>query len=275
MAKKYFTKNSEYWVYNEAEKPVIIMIHGFRGTHHGLELIAKDLPEYKVIIPDLPGFGETKPLSGEHSLNNYVIWLRDFIKDLKLQEPPILLGHSFGSIVVSHYAKDFPDSISNLILVNPIGAPALEGSKALFTKLAILYYWLGYKLPEPIASKLLSSNIVLNLITVVTTKTKDKEIKKYIKDQHLRHFNEFANRRVVNEAFKASVENNVRTVAPDIKTNTLIIAGALDDITLINKQYELQKLFKKAKITTIKNTGHLTHYEAPYQIANAIRNFMI
>jgi pimeloyl-ACP methyl ester carboxylesterase len=32
------------------------MIHGFRGDHHGLQLFADALPEYRVIIPDLPGF---------------------------------------------------------------------------------------------------------------------------------------------------------------------------------------------------------------------------
>src|SRR5665811_1543877 len=82
-----------YYTYSDKSKlPVIVMIHGFRGTHHGLELIAKQLDGYRVIVPDLPGFGESKPLENEHSLKNYVTWLGKFINNLNLSTPPILLG---------------------------------------------------------------------------------------------------------------------------------------------------------------------------------------
>ena len=62
--------------------PVVIMIHGFRGTHHGLELIAKMLGGYRVIVPELPGFGKSEPFKNEHSIKNYVTWLKDIINDL-------------------------------------------------------------------------------------------------------------------------------------------------------------------------------------------------
>ncbi|MBC7943187.1 alpha/beta fold hydrolase, partial [Candidatus Saccharibacteria bacterium] len=143
--------NVAFWTYHDAKLPTIVMIHGFRGTHHGLDLIAKALPEYYVIVPDLPGFGKSDPLHEEHSLDNYIKWLHAFITELKLSEPPVLLGHSFGSIITAAYAGQHPDSISKLILVNPIGAPALQGPKAAMTQLAILYYLLGKKLPKKIA----------------------------------------------------------------------------------------------------------------------------
>ncbi len=264
-----------YWIYNDNPKlPVIVMIHGFRGTHHGLELIAEQLDKYRVIIPDLPGFGETEPLSSEHSLENYVDWLNDFITELNLTELPILLGHSFGSIIASGYASKYHSTITKLILVNPIGAPALEGPRAIMTQLAILYYWLGYKLPEPIAAQWLSSKTVVQIMSTIMTKTKDKDTKKYINQQHLEHFSSFTNRKVVSEAFQASVQNNVRTVAPNITASTLLIAGDHDDITPLTKQRELVTLFPNAKLKAIKNVGHLTHYETPDQVASAIKKFI-
>lgn len=264
-----------YWIYNDNPKlPVIVMIHGFRGTHHGLELIAEQLDKYRVIIPDLPGFGETEPLSSEHSLKNYVDWLNDFITELNLTELPILLGHSFGSIIASGYASKYHGTITKLILVNPIGAPALEGPRAIMTQLAILYYWLGYKLPEPIAAQWLSSKTVVQIMSTVMTKTKDKDTKKYINQQHLEHFSSFTNRKVVSEAFQASVQNNVRTAAPNITAPTLLIAGDRDDITPLAKQRELVTLFPNAKLKVIKNVGHLTHYETPDQVASAIKKFI-
>ena len=263
-----------YYVYNDKPKlPVIVMIHGFRGTHHGLELIAKRLDGYRVIVPDLPGFGETKPLENEHSLKNYVIWLGEFIDNLNLSTPPILLGHSFGSIITSHYTMEYPQSIAKLILVNPIGSPALKGPKAIMSRLALAYYWLGSKLPEKLATKLLSARPIVMLMSNSMAKTRDKDTRNFIHNQHLTHFSSFTNRKVVAEAFKASVKNTVRDVAHKISVPTLLIAGEIDEITPLNKQHELSRIFPNSKLEVIKAVGHLTHYETPDVVADAIENF--
>ena len=115
------------------------MIHGFRGTHHGLLPIAKQLKGFGIVVPDLPGFGKGAHLK-TYDLTSYVSWLHRFIQRLQLDEPPILLGHSFGSIICAAYAKQYSTSIEELVLVNPIGAPALEGPKKVLTRLAIFYY---------------------------------------------------------------------------------------------------------------------------------------
>jgi len=63
----------EYQSSNENAQ-TLVMIHGYRGNHHGLEAIAAGLTRYRVLIPDLPGFGESEPLAAEHSVENYAIW---------------------------------------------------------------------------------------------------------------------------------------------------------------------------------------------------------
>jgi len=271
---KKIVENTPYWTYSPTKKRVVIMIHGFRGTHHGLDLVAKELDEFQVIVPDLPGFGEAKPLDEEHSLDNYVKWLNKFIGQLKLDEPPILLGHSFGSIVVASYAAQYPDTITKLILVNPIGAPALEGPKGVLTQLAVFYYWLGKKLPEKMAHKWLAAKPIVMVMSNTMTKTKDTDLRKFIHSQHLQHFSTFANPSSLSEAFKTSVSNTVRNDARNIKNRTLLIAGDIDDITPIEKQRELVKLFDDAELVVIANVGHLTHYETPDQVASAIKKFI-
>lgn len=274
MSLRHKLHETVYYTYNNSPKlPVIIMIHGFRGTHHGMDLIAKRLNGYMVIVPDLPGFGETKPLTNEHSIENYVKWLNKFIIGLNLSQPPILLGHSFGSIITSHYATEFAGTISKLILVNPIGSPALKGPKAILSRLAMFYYWLGKKLPEPLAMKLLSAKPIVMIMSNTMAKTSDKELRNFIHNQHLTHFSSFTNSQVVAEAFNASVKNTVRDVAHKIKLPTLLIAGDIDDITPINKQHELSRIFPNAQIEVIKGVGHLTHYETPDIVADAIVKF--
>lgn len=62
-----------YWFYDadKQRKPLLVMLHGFRGDHHGLQLIATALREkYHVVVPDLPGFGRSEPFpQREHSVD--------------------------------------------------------------------------------------------------------------------------------------------------------------------------------------------------------------
>jgi len=254
------------------KKQTLIMVHGFRGTHHGLQLIADALPDFSVIVPDVPGFGEGDTLS-TYSLDSYVSWLHGFIASQKHIGTPILLGHSFGSIIVSAYAADYPDTIAALILVNPIGSPALEGPKRVLTQLAIFYYRVGEKLPSMLAQAWLQSQIVVMIMSMSMAKTKDKQLRAYIHNQHRRYFSKFHSASSVSQSFKTSVSHNVRDYAARISVPTLLIAGERDDITPIEKQRELHRLFAQATLVEIPSVGHLTHYETPLQVARAIRDF--
>jgi len=267
------SRNVAYWTYGDAKKPVLVMIHGFRGTHHGLELIAHDLKDFYVIVPDLPGFGESAPLK-THDIEGYVAFLSEFIQSLGLNQPPVLLGHSFGSIIASHFAAEHSSTISNLILINPIGAPALEGPKAAMTKLAIFYYWLGRKLPQRASHTWLSAKPIVMGMSITMAKTKDKTLRRYIHGQHLSHFSSFANPEVVAEAFKASVSHTVREKAEHITTPTLLIVGEKDDITPLAMQQELHKMTPNSELFIIEKVGHLIHYETPAQAAKAITAFL-
>lgn len=250
------------------------MIHGFRGTHHGLVKIAERLEgDYSLIVPDIPGFGEGEVLDS-YALENYVQWLHRFIQDnSKKDEKPLLLGHSFGSIITAAYAAQHPETIDKLILVNPIGAPALEGPRGILTKLAIAYYWLGKILPERLAKWWLSAKPIVFVMSTTMAKTKDKSLRKWIHNQHYTHFSTFHSAASVSASFRTSVENSVRDVASHITTPTLLVVGDKDDITPLAKQQELHALFKDSRLVVIKNVGHLTHYETPAEVATAVRNF--
>lgn len=264
----------KYWEYGNAAHPTIVMVHGFRGTHHGLQRIVDQLPGYHIVVPDLPGFGDSQPLDVEHSIENYVQFLDDFIAGLHFATPPILLGHSFGSIITSHYTAAHSDDIRKLILINPIGAPALEGPKAILTKLAIFYYWLGRKLPAGQSHAWLSNSLIVKIMSVSMTKTSHKPTRAYVHDQHLTHFSRFTNPQVVAEAFTASVSHDVREIAAKLSVPTLLIAGDQDDITPLARQQALVRMIPNGQLDVIENVGHLIHYETADQAAALIDRFI-
>ncbi len=129
-----------------ASSITLIMIHGYRGNHRGLEAIAAGLSKYRVIIPDLPGFGDSEPLEGVHTVKAYSDWLHKFVLSLGLEGNTHLMGHSFGTLVVGFYATEHsPRSIS---LINPVSTPALEDPQAALTNLTKIYYLLATFAPR-------------------------------------------------------------------------------------------------------------------------------
>ena len=266
---------TSYWEYNPDKPTTLILIHGFRGTHHGLLKIAELLPEYRLIIPDLPGFGVSEALTGGHGIGDYVEWLFQFRQIVDPETPSsYIVGHSFGSIIVSHYASLHPLTVTKLTLINPIGAPALEGEQRFLTQLAILYYWLGRKLPARAARAWISFKPITKITSVTMRRTKDRQIRKFIDEQHYTHFSTFANPTQLSEAFKTSVSHDVSQVAKHLAMPTLMIVGEKDDITALSKQHELHAKIDDAELVIIPEVGHLTHYETPGEVASAIRNFI-
>jgi len=262
-----------YWVYGPDDATTtIVAVHGFRGEHHGLEPVVAYLDGIRVISPDLPGFGETPPLPGrEHNLATYAEWLTAFTNAVAPDAD--ILGHSFGSIVVSTaVAGGLPTS--RVILVNPIGAPALEGPRGILTRLAVFYYWAGAKLPKRLGEWVLRSRLIVRVMSASMTKTKDPQLRAFVNDQHDTYFSRFADRDVLHDAFLASVSNDVRAYAPKIPQPTLLIAADRDDITPIEAERHLQTLFPDATLIEIADVGHLIHYETPQPAAAAIRRFL-
>lgn len=262
-----------YWIYNPQSSETIVMIHGFRGDHHGLEDIVAELPKnWRVIVPDLPGFGESSELPGRHDIENYTQFLYDFIKKVT-DQPAILLGHSFGSIITAHYAAEHPQTIKKLILVNPIASPALKGRKAIFSHLTVLYYWLGNKLPKRAGYKLLRNKAIVLTMSMLLAKTKDKALRRKIHKGHLAHFSSFQSRRVVMESFKASVSHTAAEKADRITTPTLMIVGEIDDIAPLAGQKQLEQKLAASQLVIAPRVGHLIHHEAPDIAAAAIDSF--
>lgn len=262
-----------YWVYGPDDAATtIIAVHGFRGDHHGLESVVAYLPEARIIAPDLPGFGATEPLPGRtHDLDEYAAWLIDFAAEVA--PGAVILGHSFGSIVASAAVAGGLQTPS-LVLLNPIGAPALEGPKGVMTRLAVLYYALGARLPERWGTALLRNRVIVRVMSITMAKTKDPQLRRFIHDQHDTYFSRFSDRDVLRDAFVASVSHDVRGFAPSISVPTLLVAAQRDDITPIEAERTLATLFADADLVEIADVGHLIHYETPAEAAGAIRRFL-
>ena len=261
------------WEYGDPSGPPLLLVHGFRGDHHGLELIAQRLPGFRVIVPDLPGFGISEAFPAhQHDLAGYAAWLNALVAKLGLGRF-FVLGHSFGSLVVSA-AISSGLSPERTVLINPIAAPALAGPKRLMTKLAVLYYRAGAALPGALGSALLASPLIVRVMSETMAKTREPELRAWIHDQHDRYFSLFSDRRTVSDAFDASISATVRQFAPALTAPTLIIAADRDDITPLAATLALRRELADAELRIVPGVGHLIHYEAPDDAAAWITDFL-
>ncbi|PZE39512.1 alpha/beta fold hydrolase [Curtobacterium sp. MCPF17_031] len=270
-------RTTHFWEYGPADAgtapATVLAVHGFRGDHHGLESIAAHLVSghptgVRVIVPDLPGFGVSDPLPTS-DLDGYVHWLEGFRTALGLDRDTVVLGHSFGSIVVSAAAAAGLDT-RLLVLVNPIAAPALQGPRAVGTAIAIAYYRLGAWLPRPLGLGLLRNRAIVRAMSIAMLKSRRPSLRRWVHDQHDRYFSAFANRTSVMEAFRTSVTHDVAQFADRIPVPVLLVAAEHDDITAVPEQRALAERLADAELVVVPGVGHLVHYETPAAAASAV-----
>jgi len=266
------------WRYGAADGELLILVHGYRGDHHGLEGLAlaasRLAPELSIVVPDLPGFGETPAVpSRTHDLEMFGEWLCEFAAQLSGGAAFAILGHSFGSLVVANArAQGLAPSCTTLI--NPISAPALEGPQAIMTQLAIGYYKAASLLPEAPSRALLGHPLIVRVMSEVMAKTRDPELRAWIHDQHDRYFSRFADSRTLLDSFRASVSHTVTEYVEAFTGPTLLIAGDRDDITPLSEQLALAHRLESASLRVVPGVGHLVHYEAVDYAAEELITFL-
>lgn len=98
----------------------LLVIHGGGGdARTWLNNIAALSENYTVYVPDLPGFGESQPLTGDYYIPELAEFVDSFSNNLGLERFH-LVGHSLGGGVALNYALESPQKIRKLVLVSSL-----------------------------------------------------------------------------------------------------------------------------------------------------------
>ena len=115
--------NGRKWVYLAGGKDdPVVMIHGFGGSKDNFTALAGEFTEqHRVVIPDLPGFGESDVPGGHFHLSQQARSIAEFLAALRL--PPVhVVGNSMGGYLAVELAALAPDLVRSLWLIAPAGA---------------------------------------------------------------------------------------------------------------------------------------------------------
>lgn len=121
-----------HWVYYEGGNgPTIVLLHGFAARKEVWLPVARLLtPHFHLVIPDLPGWGESSRNAGaSYDIDAQVARLQDFLQTLGLHRI-LLVGHSMGGAIAGVYAAEHPDNVAELGLFDSFGLKFKENAFA-------------------------------------------------------------------------------------------------------------------------------------------------
>jgi len=101
--------------------PPIILLHGA-----GEMAVAwmRTFPELvqtnRIIVPDLPGHGESGTGNGPLDFDRIIAWFDELIEHT-CPSPPVVVGHLLGGSIAIHYTLKHRDRIARLVLVDTLG----------------------------------------------------------------------------------------------------------------------------------------------------------
>ncbi len=99
----------------------VVMIHGLAGCwQNWLENILPFAHRYRVIVPDLPGFGQSDMPRDPISIPGYAHTVHALLGQLGVSRAA-LVGNSMGGMVSLQAAIDYPDAVACVIAVSPAG----------------------------------------------------------------------------------------------------------------------------------------------------------
>jgi pimeloyl-ACP methyl ester carboxylesterase len=118
------------WVYavreaDRADAPTLVMIHGFTGSKENWYPLAQKLRgHYRLVIPDLPGWGASQRIAGQdYGFVAQSERVAAFVE--KTGKRPgaqvVLLGHSMGGGIVALTAADHPEDADRVALIDAAG----------------------------------------------------------------------------------------------------------------------------------------------------------
>jgi pimeloyl-ACP methyl ester carboxylesterase len=135
---KVIVEGSEVAYEERGKGDPVILVHGWNSSRKQWLLNLKAFaPSFRVIAPDLPGFGESE-INGAfpYTRDGMVSFLDAFRRTLRLQ-PFHLLGHSMGGCIAIRYTAQNSDMVKNLVLVSTPTRSASLGIRAVFPGLEL------------------------------------------------------------------------------------------------------------------------------------------
>lgn len=235
--------------------PALVLLHAFPFDRHFWDGVTPRLKDnFRVIAPDLLGFGETAS-TAQWSIEDQGEAVSALLTSLGLQSA-MVLGLSMGGYVALALAVHCPTQVASLILADTKAAPDAPKARAGREEALALVSSQGVSaFADGMVAKLLSP--------------------------HAHQDVQRSTRQLMNQpqhtiltALKALRDRpDRRPDLPSVTAPCLVLGGAFDTISPPSEGREIAAALPNAKFVEIADAGHLTNLEAPEAFAQIVTEF--
>jgi pimeloyl-ACP methyl ester carboxylesterase len=250
-----------HYVYLEggAGEP-LVLLHGFGANKDHFTKVARWLTaHFRVVIPDLPGFGESSRFAElNYTSAAQVERLRFFLQTLGIKAVHVG-GSSMGGQIALAFAAAHPQEVTSLWLLDPAGIwSAPDGELATLIK---------EKGRNPLIAK--SEDEFANTFSFVMTNPPfiPRPMLNVLAQEQIQHVP------LAEKIFNQIVHDSVEQRVNGLDTPSLIVWGSDDRAINVKTAPVLNKLLPYSKLIIMRNTGHLPMVEYPRACAKDYLRF--
>ncbi len=260
-------KETAYWERNPEWSRTLVMLHGFRGNHKGLVDMVRFFDGFRLILPDLPGYGESEPLDVPHTLVNYAQWLDEFVTAIGLEDFACW-SHSYSgsiSLIQAAVGNNKPTALVSVSLA------ALR--RDALSILGSLYYQISRMLPYGLAQRWLASKTIDHAShpwLFMTVSPQRQAVLVERGDENLA----LLNPRVVTQEHMSALGTDLEPYARRVTMPVLVVAGAKDILVPLKRLEELVGVMPDGMLVVMEDQGHLAPIERPAATATITKRFL-
>jgi pimeloyl-ACP methyl ester carboxylesterase len=236
----------------------LVLVHGFLGSSKMWEPQVNFFKKhFRVITPDLPGFGKSNKAKPHNNIQSIADLLLDCLEEEKIDKF-YLLGHSMGGMIVQEMAKKAGENISKLICYStgPIGE--MPGR---------------FETVDQSRENLKKKGLEITATNIAKTWFIKGEDAKYF-DICIEAGKQTSIEAVDNALIAFKNWNGVNTLK-NIKNETLIVWGDQDKSYNLEQEQTLASNIERSKLVIFKDCAHNVHLEKPNQFNNTIKDFLL
>ncbi|MFI9761260.1 alpha/beta fold hydrolase [Streptomyces sp. NPDC051963] len=140
----YDVDGKKIFVAETGDGPPVVMLHGggpgASGVSNYVRNIARLAERYRVIVPDMPGYGRSsKGVDGADPFGYLSGLIRGLLDELGLEKVH-LVGNSYGGACALRLALDAPHRVDRMLLMGPAGAGTTRAVPTRGMKSLLSYY---------------------------------------------------------------------------------------------------------------------------------------
>ena len=247
----------DIYIVDEGKGFPLVLVHGFQGSSIMWKPQIDFLKEkFRVIVPDLPGFGKSKKIQSCDSIHLMSNKILDCLKINKIEKFH-LLGHSMGGMIVQEMAKIDGDKIAKLICYSTGPLGELPGR---------------FETIDESREKLKVNGLSLTTKNIAKTW--------FVSGEKARYFNiciqsgKETSLEAADNALIAMKKFNGTSYLKNIKNETLIIWGDKDRSYNFRQVDILNENIPKSEMKIFKGCAHNVHLEKPEEFNRTVINYL-